>query len=163
MLDDLRSVGLNDAARKLGCDPFDVVRLLVASGRKDLSFRFDSATLEALRTLARIDPPWWDGVALPADPSPGRARMRAAVQLMQARGHVGDNRTRMDNVWRGLGPDDQDLLRIGLQALGEDGLLDVAPSPIGMMVSVQPRALDQVLQFVAGRTTPAALKVVLEG
>ena len=163
MLDDLRSVGLNDAARKLGCDPFDVVRLLVATGRKDLSFRFDAATLEALRTLARIDPPWWDGVSLPSDPSPGRARMRAAVQLLQSRGHLGENRTRMDNVWRGLAADDQDLLRIGLQALGEDGLLDVAPSAIGMMVSVQPRALDQVQQFVAGRTTPAALKVVLEG
>jgi hypothetical protein len=163
MLDDLRSVGLNDAARKLGCEPFDVVRLLVASGKTNFTLRFDAATIDALRTLARIDPQWWDGVPLPADPSPGRARVRAAVSLLQTRGHLGENRTRMDNVWRGLGSDEQDLLRIGLQALGEDGLLDVVPSPIGMMVSIQPKALDQVQQFVSGRTTPAALKVVLEG
>lgn len=163
MLDEFRPLGLTDAARKLGCDPFEVVRLMVASGHANAGFTFDAATLEQLRTTGKLDGPWWAGVSLPADPSPARARVRAAVQLLQMRGHTGESRTRFDNTWRGLGPDDQDLVKQGLQALADDGLLELVATPIGLMVAIPPKALDQVQQFVAGRTTPPALQAVLEG
>jgi hypothetical protein len=162
MLDEFRSVGLTDAARRLGVDPFDVVRLLVADGRRGATLRFDHATIEHLRQLGRIEGSWWTGVSLPADPSPLRARVRAAVQLLQQRGHVGASQTRMDNTWRGLSPDEQDGLRRCLQALADDGVLDVHATSIGAMVSISPKALDQVQKLVAGGATPAALQAALE-
>lgn len=161
MLDEFRTVGLTDAARRLEIDPFDVVRLLVADGRVAATFRFDAASLERLRTVGRIEASWWTGVTLPADTSPIRARVRAAVQLLQQRGHVGENRTRLDNVWRGLPADQQDALKRCLAALGEDGLLELVATPIGTMVSVSARSLELVQRVVAGAATPA-LQAALE-
>jgi hypothetical protein len=163
MLDEFRTVGLTDAARRLGCDPFEVVHLLVASGRVAADFRLDHATIEKLRQVGGIEPSWWAGVSLPADPSPNRARVRAAVQLLQMRGHTGESRTRLDNTWRGLSSEDQELVRTALDALAEDGLVELVPTQVGLMVSIPTKALDQVQQFVAGRNTPAALQAALAG
>jgi hypothetical protein len=163
MLEEFRTVGLTDAARRLGCDPFDVVHLLVAAGRSGADFTFDAASLEHLQRVGGIQASWWAAVSLPADASTARARVRAAVQLLQMRGHTGESRTRLDNVWRGLSGEDQVLLRNGLQALADDGLLETTATSVGVMVSIPTKALDQVQQFVAGRVTPPALQAALEG
>lgn len=163
MLDEFRPLTLTDAARRLGVDPFEVLRLQVAAGIAEPSMTFDAATIDRLREVGRLDGPWWAGVSLPTDDNPRRARVRAAVQLLQMRGHTGESRTRLDNTWRGLASEEQSLVRDGLQALSEDGVVEIAASPIGLMVSIPAKALDQVQQIVAGRTTPPALKAVLEG
>jgi hypothetical protein len=163
MLDEFRTLGLSDAARRLGCDPFDLVKLLVASGRPGADLRFDAATLDQLRLLGRMEDPWWAGVALPVDASVLRARCRAAVQLLHQRGHVGEHQTRLDNVLRGLGFEEQGAVRRCLTALAEDGVIAVAHTPIGPMVSIPNASLDKAKRFVAGNLSPAAFQAALEG
>lgn len=142
MLEELRPLGISDVAKRLGIDVFEVVRLLVASGNMPTHLQVPSEHVERLRSFGGIDAPWWIDVELPEDEHPLRQRVRAAIQLLLDRGHVGDRTTRMDNVWRGLPDDDQAFLQTALTVLGEEGLLTVLATPVGVQVAIASDRLD---------------------
>src|SRR5687767_14283894 len=120
MLEELMPVGLADAARKLGTEPFEVVRLLVAANAVPQGpLQLGPDAVDRLREIGRIEAGWWEGVTLPKDANPRRARVRAAIQLLIDKERFGDATTRMDNVWRGLRVDEQQLLQGALMALAE--------------------------------------------
>lgn len=150
MLEELRPLGVSDAARRLGVDLFEVVRLLVASGDVPEHLELTPERVEELRTLGGIDAPWWPAFELPEDEHPLRQRVRGALQLLLDRGHVGDSLTRMDNVWRGLPDDDQAFLQAALTSLGEDGLLAVVATPVGVKVAIPSEHVEVVRQIAAG-------------
>lgn len=163
MLDELMPHGLADAARELGTDPFEVVRLLVAANAVPKgALQVDGETIDRLREIGKIDASWWDGVPLPKDTNARRARVRAAVHLLAERERFGDAGTRMDNVWRGLPPTDQHVLQAALMTLAEEGMIRVVATPIGLMVSIEPKAQDAALRFVAGMHESPGLKALLE-
>jgi hypothetical protein len=162
MLEDLEPVGLTTAARRIGCDPFEVIRLLVAAGAvPEGSLVIDAELVDKLRGIGRIEPPWWEGVALPQDNNPARARVRAAVQLLLERGRIGDDRTRMDNVWRGLPPSDRRLLERALSAFSHEGIVRISPSAIGPLISIEPVAVEAAKKFVAGKLDSPGLRALL--
>ena len=68
MLDEFRQLGLSDAARELGVDPFEVVRLIVAFGPEDAPLTMKLDQVSALRVKAGIED-WWTDATLP-DESP---------------------------------------------------------------------------------------------
>lgn len=164
MLDELTSLGLADAARKLDIEPFEVVRLLVATEAvPNGPLRVGGESIERLRAAGGIEETWWEGVVLPKDASPGWARLRAAVQLLIDKGRVGDATTRIDNVWRGLRAEDQRLLQGAFMVLAEEGVLRLDATPVGLVVSIEPKATDTATRLVAGKHESPGLKALLEG
>lgn len=165
MLEELQPVGFKDAARRLAGDPFELVRLLVAAGTfPEGALLVDPEIIDKLRRVGRIEDPWWSGVSLPKDASEQRARVRAAVRLLLDKGRVGEDRTRMDNVWRGLEPADRQLLQRALKVLAEEGMVRIFPSPIGALVSIEPAAVDRAKKLVAGKLdSPGLAALFAEG
>lgn len=162
MLDELEPVGLVEAARRLGSDPFEVVRLLVAAAAvPDGALSIDPEIVDKLRGIGRIEPTWWGEVTLPKDASPGRARVRAAVQLLLDKGRVGEDRTRMDNVWRGLDARDRRLLERAFTVFSEEGMVRISPSSIGPLVSIEPVAIEAAKKFAAGKLESPGLRALL--
>ena len=164
MRDDLRPLSLTDAARSLGIDPFEVVRLLVASEAMPEGAPFLTAErVEALRELGGIEAAWWEGARLPEDANPRRRRLRAALALLAARGHVGTEATRLDNVTRGLPAAEQRFLGTALRALADDGLLSVEVRPVGVVVAIVASAAGRVRSIADGIETPASVAGLLGG
>ncbi|MCB9684112.1 MAG: hypothetical protein H6738_00820 [Alphaproteobacteria bacterium] len=163
MLDELGPVGLADAARELGCEPFDVIQLAVSArgGIGSSPLVFTRAELEKMRGMGGFESTWWTDVQLPADASPELARVRAAVQQLQMRGYVGDKQTRVDNVWRGLDLETRDLLRRAIAALVADGLLVATGTSAGIQVSIAAGGVGAVQDLVGGKATPESLKAEL--
>jgi hypothetical protein len=162
MLEDLKPVGLPEAARRIGVDPFEVLRLLVVAGAvPDGALLVDPEIVDKLPGIGRIEDPWWSGVSLPKDANQARARVRAAVKLLLDRGRVGEDRTRLDNVWRGLEPPDRKLLERALEVLAEEGMIRILPSPIGPLVSIDPSAVESARKLAAGKHDSPGLKALL--
>jgi hypothetical protein len=157
-------VGLNEMSRRLGVDPFETVRLLVATDY-DMTgpLRFAPEVVEMLRDKGGVHATWWDGSSGPADDNPSRQRVRAALQLMLDKGYVGDKTTRMDNVWRGLPYADQGLIQQALTVLTEEGLVRCIGTPMGLQVSVDAGKLDLVRGIVSGKKSSDGLDALYEG
>ena len=132
-LQELLPMDLNTVARNLGVDPVEGVRLLVASGH-DVSSSLDvpASLVETLRDQAGIEASWWSD----ADASEPKARVQALLQKLLERGLIGDATTRMDNCWRGLSDDDQDLIEQAVQVLVEEKVLRCVGTPMGLHLSV---------------------------
>lgn len=137
MLDGLRPLGLSAAARALGVDPFEVVRLMVAAGADMEHLQLSPATLESVRSRSGIES-WWVDKALPDDADPRRAAVRGAFAELVARGFVGGTTTRMDNLWRGLGLAQQVAIEQAVYVLVEDGAVVTEASPKGVQIAAVP-------------------------
>jgi hypothetical protein len=162
MLDDLRPKGLSDAAHALGIDPFELIRIAVGSDVDLGTLTFDDAALVTLTDAGGIEVSWWADAELPKDHNSQRQRVRAALSQLLERGHVGGQGTRMDNVWRGLPRDDQELVREALTGLAEEGLLALNASTSGTRVSVVSSAKDRVRAIAEGSADTSALSALYE-
>ena len=163
MLSELAPMNLVGAALALGVTPFEVVRLLVASGGVPANLTFTAEQVARLRKVGQIDNSWWDGVDLPDDANPLRQRVRAALQLLIDHGHVADSMTRLDNVWRGLNEDDCGLVKDALLILVDEGHLNQVSRPNGTMISVNPASSDTIQQLASGAADTPGLSELYEG
>ncbi|HHO49992.1 MAG TPA: hypothetical protein ENK18_03765 [Deltaproteobacteria bacterium] len=165
MLDELQPLSLTAAARRLGIDPFEVVRLLVVADAVPKGpFALAPELVQRLGELGRIEPPWWEGVALPnGEGHPGLKRIRAALGLLLSRGHTAERPTRLDNVWRGLEHTEQELLSRALHTLAEASLLSIEVTPIGQLVCVRDEARERVQAIAEGSDIPDSLTAAVEG
>ena len=163
-MDELRPVSLTDAARRLGVDPFEVVRLLVASDAMPDGQPFlTSERVEHLRELGGIEPSWWNDVRMPEDNDVRRKHIRVALRLMLERGVVGDAMSRLDNVSRGLPMETQRWVSAALRCLADEGLLRLEFRPTGPMVAVVAGAEARVRTIADGNEMPPRLTSLLEG
>lgn len=169
MLADYRPVTLSAAARTLGVEPFEVVRLMVVSGaaRKDEAASSADAVnpgeltppqIEALRAWAGVET-WWEGpieVAEDAVGTPGERDtiLRAVLAEMLRRGQLGDARTRQDNLWRGLPKKQRRVIDEGIDALVGRGILQLRHEARGLLVSLRPEAEERVRAIVDGGELP---------
>lgn len=152
---------VSDAATELGVEPFEVIRLLVASDAPLNALRVDHETLEKIRQLGAIER-WWDGESPPEDDNPKRAWTRAALHRLLTAGFVGEHMTRMDNLWRGLALGDQDLVREATNLLVESGALLSKMTRSGVQVAISPDAQHLVAEIVSGTQIPEALSALWE-
>lgn len=162
MLDDLRPLSLSDAARDLGVDPFEVVRLMVAS-----EIAFDSLTLTRddvaqVRRNAAIER-WWADSTLPVDENRLRAAVRGALHQLLSRGLIGEATTRLDNLWRGLELEQQMAIEQAVMVLLEEEKLLTAASPRGVQVSVSPPAADALEKIANGEVPHDGINAVCAG
>lgn len=147
MLSELRPAGLVDAAKSLGVDPFELVRLAVASGSPPERLVFSADTIAALRAFGGLED-WWKDAGLPKDPSVRRARMRFLGRKLLEGGFVGDKATRLDNLWRGLGADDRAAIEQAVSGMLQEGVVRTVATVKGPMISVTPQGVAALQQFV---------------
>ncbi len=156
MLSELQPKGLSDVAKELGVDPFEVVRLLVAADAVPESLNFNAEIIAQLKEYSGIAH-WWTDNAPPADANPKRGRVRGAVKLLIDNGAVGDSTTRLDNLWRGLGAEDQLLLEQAVGLLMQDGHVQTFAAVQGAQISINAASSDTLGQFVSGGAEPPSL------
>ena len=150
MLDELRPLGLSAAASRLGVDPLEVVRLLVVAEMDSGALEVPHDDLDKLRELGGIES-WWDDATPPEDENSLRGAVRGALGQLLERGKVGDEKTRLDNLWRGLAPDNQAVIEQAVMFLIEEGKLLTAAEPRGVVVSIAPGAEDELKGIVDGQ------------
>ena len=162
MLDDLRPLGLSEAARHLGVDPFEVVRLTVAFGPHGgpLSLKLDQ--IDTLRVRAGIED-WWTDATLPDDANRLRAAIRGALHQLLSRRLVGELTTRLDNLWRGLAVDQQVAVEQAVMVLLDEEKLLTAASPKGVQVSIAPGAEAELDRIATGAGEHGGLSAVWQG
>ncbi|MCO4748235.1 MAG: hypothetical protein KC912_25805 [Proteobacteria bacterium] len=154
MLDDLKPLTLGAAARHIGVDPFEVVRLLVLRG-ESASLRIPRSQIEALREFAGVELWWTPEAPRVEDDNPKRGRVRSSLAMLLERGHVGEEMTRVDNLWRGLPVRDQEIHDEAVNLLAEAGILRLQSTVQGLKVAVADRDKLQVL--IDGGEFPEAI------
>lgn len=159
MLDEFKPRDLHGTARALGVHPFEVVRLQVLSGVRSESLGADDETLDKLRQFGQLES-WWDEASLPDDDNAARRVVRGMLDAMVQREVVGERTTRLDNLWRGLDPDDAEVAEQAVMVLHELGMLGSVATPSGVRVSVHPDHLDTVKDLVARGNAPDALAAI---
>lgn len=129
----LQKLRIDQAARWLEIHPFEVLRVLVAADRLPADLRLDANDVERIRELAKLET-WWDGTGIPlSDPELVSA---LATQLLTRLPGAAD-RTRADNIFRGLDGHRQIFLRRVVNQLARIGYLDIVMTASGLSVSLR--------------------------
>lgn len=158
MLDDFRPMGLDDLAARVGVDPLEAVRLLVVAGATTADQLYTPAHAEQIGTAGGVAT-WWKGPP-PTDDNAARGHVRGALQMLIDGGFVGEKGARIDNLWRGLASSDAEPIRDAVDLLVAEGILLLAHTQAGPMVSIASRAQPDVSRIAQGSLEPAALAAV---
>lgn len=151
MIEDLRPLGLTDAARRIGVHPLEVVRRAVAAREPIVPWTFTEARIAALQGA---EAPWFDLTNLPTTPID---RVRAALGALVLRGYQGDRRAPLEGIVAGLPAGDQSLIRRVFDALVREGLLTAANGAY----SVLPTATDRVSAISTGTSDTPGMRAAL--
>lgn len=162
MIDEFRPKKLSDAARDLGIDPFELVRLSVAFDTLPENLRFGTDLLELIGQQAGVEV-WWAEERLPADDNPARAAVRGALGALLRRGYVGAKTTRLDNLSRGLDPVQADAIAEAVAVLSEGGQVLVVAAAKGTQVSAAPGQEAALSRIADGSGIPDALAAIWTG
>lgn len=157
IMEQFQKLGVADIARRLEIHPFDVVRILVYNNVVRPSWRFDESDLNDIRKLGGIETWWTQECALDQDTIRARGILRSIIRELTARKHVGTSATRVDNVFRGLEPEDEILARKALNLLIQEQIVKSTPTAIGTFVSLNPEKAEVVEAILGGQDMPAAL------
>lgn len=156
MIEEFRSAKLVDAAKSLGVNPFELVRLSVALGEPTSDLRFSSDSLATIQDKAGIRRFWADR-ALPSTGNPIEASVRGACGLLLDLGFVGNTGTRLDNLSRGLTDVQAEVIDEATALLAEEGAVLLMSSSAGLQVSVAPGFEGQIRAIADGSNTPATI------
>ncbi len=156
-VEQFHKLNVADIARLLGVHPFDVVRILAANDAFEPTLRFEQNVLDKVRKLGEIET-WWSAErTIDDDPIPERGVLRAIVAEMLRRGIVGETSTRVDNVFRGMDSDHEQMARRALNLLIREGYASSHSSPTGNRASLRSETLSELKELVEGRSMPAGL------
>jgi len=162
MLEELLPTGLTETARRLGVEPFEVVRLMVATDTVSERFSATDDHLQKLMSFGEIESGWWEGAELPDDANPLRKRVRAAIGLLLGRA-AGGTAIRMDNLWRGLGLADQVVVEEALNILADEELVVIENTDSGVKISYTAAAEEVLRELASGKSDVEALTEVYQG
>lgn len=162
MFDELLPASLSTGARELGVEPLELVRLLVESDTVTTHLTVTPDHLARLAQLGGIESGWWDGVELPPDTVPARARVRGALGLLLQRGD-GGKAVRMDNLWRGLAGEDQELLDEAMNILADEEVIRIVNAPAGVQVLLDAPNASKISALIAGTSSTPGLDELYQG
>lgn len=156
-IEKFQRLGIKDLAARLGLHPFDVVRILVAKGMLPPNLTFDEADVERIRQSGGIEH-WWRGDhQVEEDSIRARGVLRSiARELIQRRIHD-ENTTRVDNLYRGLSPEDEHIARRAVNLLIQERFLRTVSTPLGNHVTIQHEQVQAMQRLAAGTDVPAGL------
>ena len=157
-LDLFEKIRVSQIASSLDLHPFEVARLLGQVDGMPHTLAFDEADIERVREIAGVETWWGTNVPSIEDGIPGRGLVRTAAQMLLDRDVVGDNTTRADNLFRGLEPADQFVVRRAVNHLIRDEVLTSIPTSQGLHLRVDTEKVN-VLQGIAdGSDIPTSLE-----
>jgi hypothetical protein len=157
-LDLFEKIRVSQIASSLDLHPFEVARLMGQAGGLPFTLAFDQNDIDRVRELAGVET-WWGGNAPTVeDDIPGRGLVRTAAQMLLDREVVGGNTTRADNLFRGLDPADQFVVRRAVNHLIREEVLKSIPTSQGLHLQVDADKV-KVLQGIAdGSKIPSSLE-----
>lgn len=154
MMPEFLPTSLGTACKQLGIEPFELTRLVVAAGEPVGRLEFTPTQIESLRKFAGIERWWTEGTSTPTDEIALRGLLRGILQRMLESKRIGDQRTRQDNLWRGLPSRQRRFVEDSVDVLVEHGLISVRAEATGVMVSIRPEAVERVQALSEGRDVP---------
>ena len=157
-LDLFEKIRISQMAASLDLHPFEVARLMGQVGGLPRTLAFDENDIDRVRELAGVET-WWGSSAPKVDDDiPGRALVRTAAQMLIDRNVVGDRTTRADNLFRGLEPADQFVVRRAVNHLIREEVLRSIPTSQGLHLQVDESSVDTLKGIADGSNIAAGLE-----
>ena len=157
-LDLFEKIRVSQIAASLDLHPFEVARLLGQAGGLPYTLAFDQNDIDRVCELAGVETWWGANAPKIEDDVSGRQLVRTAAQMLLDRDVVGGNTTRADNLFRGLEPADQFVVRRAVNHLIREEVLKSIPTSQGLHLQVDADQV-KVLQGIAdGSKIPSSLE-----
>ncbi|MDP2315988.1 MAG: hypothetical protein Q8P41_24035 [Pseudomonadota bacterium] len=137
-LDALRPWSVLRVANALDLHPFEVIRILATDGSLPRDLRLRPQDVARVVEAGGLEA-WWD----PAEASERTTALlvRALARELLARGVVEPTWTRADNLFRGLEPAEQGVVRRAVNAWIRRGAMGSRMSPRGMELTTRASAV----------------------
>ncbi len=156
-MDLFEKLTLTQVARWLDIHPFELARILGGEERVLPELRFGDDEVDRLRDLAGVQT-WWTGDLPVDDAERGRALVRSLAYYLVERSDGDDWATRADNLYRGLEPADQWVVRRAINQLIRDGVLVSQSRATGLHVQLGDGGRERLGALADGTDVPASLE-----
>ena len=157
-LDLFEKIRVSQIASSLDLHPFEVARLLGQVGGLPRTLAFEEADIDRVRELAGVETWWGSNAPKIEDDVPGRALVRTAAQMLLDREVVGDQTTRADNLFRGLEPADQFVVRRAVNHLIREEVIKSIPTSQGLHLQVDEEQVGVLRGIADGSKIPSSLE-----
>jgi hypothetical protein len=157
-LDLFEKLRVSQIASALDLHPFEVARLLGQADGLGRTLAFGTQDIDHVRELAGVETWWGSGKDNVVDEVPGRSLVRTAAQMLIDRNVVGENTTRADNLFRGLEPADQFVVRRAVNQLIREEILRSIPTSQGLHLRVDKEKVKVLKKIADGSAIPDSLE-----
>ena len=157
-LDLFEKIRISQMASSLDLHPFEVARLLGQVGGLPRTLAFEQSDIDRVCELAGVETWWGSSAPNIQDDIPGRALVRTAAQMLIDRNVVGDNTTRADNLFRGLEPADQFVVRRAVNHLIREEVLRSIPTSQGLHLQVDEGSVSKLQGIADGSNIGSGLE-----
>ena len=157
-LDLFEKIRISQMASSLDLHPFEVARLMGQVGGLPRTLAFDQADIDRVQELAGVETWWGSNAPKIDDDIPGRALVRTAAQMLIDRDVVGGKTTRADNLFRGLEPADQFVVRRAVNHLIREEVLRSIPTSQGLHLQVDESSVSKLQGIADGSNIGAGLE-----
>lgn len=157
-LDLFEKIRVSQIASSLDLHPFEVARLLGQVGGLPRTLAFEEADIDRVRELAGVETWWGSNAPKIEDDVPGRALVRTAAQMLLDREVVGEQTTRADNLFRGLEPADQFVVRRAVNHLIREEVIKSIPTSQGLHLQVDEDQVGVLRGIADGSKIPSSLE-----
>ncbi|NOY27089.1 MAG: hypothetical protein GXP62_14570 [Oligoflexia bacterium] len=151
---------LGEVARWLDLHPFDLARILgTVDGGLPQDLRFSHGDVDRLRDVAGVET-WWTGDLPIADEIRGRALVRSLASHLVIRARGDDWICRADNLFRGLEPADQWVVRRAVNLLIVKGVLVSVSRATGLHVRLSSDGRRRLQALSDGTDLPESMEAL---
>ena len=157
-LDLFEKIRISQMASSLDLHPFEVARLMGQVGGLPRTLAFEQSDIDRVRELAGVETWWGSNAPKIDDDIPGRALVRTAAQMLLDRDVVGEQTTRADNLFRGLEPADQFVVRRAVNHLIREEVLRSIPTSQGLHLQVDESSVSKLQGIADGSNIGAGLE-----
>ncbi|RME23013.1 MAG: hypothetical protein D6798_14430 [Deltaproteobacteria bacterium] len=148
---------LTQVARWLDIHPFELARIIGLEGSVRPELRFGEDEVDRLRDIAGVET-WWTGELPVSDDVRGRALVRSLARLVVEHADGEDWSTRADNLFRGLEPADQWVVRRAINQLIREGVLVSVSKATGLHVRLSGDGRERLAHIADGSGIPESLE-----
>jgi hypothetical protein len=151
---------LSQVARWLDLHPLELARVLGSEdGGLPGDLRFVDGDVDRLRDLAGVET-WWTGDLPVPDSVRGRALVRSLAHHLATRVDGPGWCTRADNLYRGLEPADQWVVRRAINVLIVEAILVSTSRASGLHVGVGEDGRDRLRSIADGTDVPESMEAL---
>jgi len=158
--DRFEKLTLAQVARWLDLHPLEIARMLgTADGGLPADLRFTEQDVDRLRDMSGVET-WWSAELPVHDPIRGRALARSLAAYIVGRAEGGDWSSRADNLFRGLEPADQWVVRRAVNSLIVEGALVSISRASGLHVRLGNDGVEILQALADGTNVPESMEAL---